>query len=171
MNDTDKLVPSADAVSVFLDGSRGSNLPRDFIRIADTEAWDGIHEMDIEALEFGPDHDGYWDTWDSVLYCATYTDCKGNKWTLHQDGDLFLICHDLMTDDEYIDLFGELPNGEMTSEEVQEDFKENILPMVLDTYDADDEIAINEAFNDYTDSLCQTGKITDWLYNNIEYEG
>jgi len=171
MKDTsNNPVPSTDAVSLFLAGERGINLPMDFMNSIFEENWKGIHEMHVEALKAGPGEAEYWDYWQDVLYNASYTDTKGNEWTLHQDGDLFLVCKDLMSDDDYMGLFGELPDGVMTEEEVQADFKENILPLIIEQYGEYDEIAIDTEFNDYTDSLCKDGQITDWLYNNITYE-
>ena len=41
-------------------------------------------------------------------------------------------------------------------------FKEHYLPHI----DPTDRIAQWEAFNNYTDSLCKDGLITDWQYSN-----
>lgn len=49
-------------------------------------------------------------------------------------------------------------------------FCDGVLPGVLEAYGADDEPAINEAFNDYTDSLCKDGDISDETYNNITFD-
>jgi hypothetical protein len=56
----------------------------------------------------GPDaNEGYWDAWDAVLGRASYTDSNGFVWTLHQDGDLWAVCPELMTEEEYEGYFGE----------------------------------------------------------------
>lgn len=56
-------------------------------------------------------------------------------------------------------------------EEIQEAiraiFNEDVAPHVIAKYSADDVIALNEAFNDWTDALCKDGQICDYLYNNI----
>jgi len=51
-------------------------------------------------------------------------------------------------------------------EDVQADFEENVLPYVVEKYGKDDEIAIREAWNDYTDGLCKDGEISEWAYEN-----
>lgn len=51
-------------------------------------------------------------------------------------------------------------------EDVKEDFEENILPYVVEQYGKDDVIAIREAWNDYTDSLCKDNEISEWAYEN-----
>lgn len=60
----------------------------------------------------------------------------------------------------------------VVEEEVQtvRDMWPNILQMVVDDYGWDDTIAINEAFNDWTDSLCQDGDISDYVLNNVTLE-
>ena len=58
----------------------------------------------------------------------------------------------------------------MTKKQVIESFKELILPFVIDLYEKDgitDKPARREAFNNYTDSLCKDGQITERLYNSI----
>lgn len=57
-------------------------------------------DEDWDACYCGPDSETYWESWDSVLANATYTDDEGNTWRLHQDGDLWCYCVDLMTNDE-----------------------------------------------------------------------
>ena len=52
---------------------------------------------------------------------------------------------------------------EMDSVEI--DFKAMFLECE-NPIDSDDEIAINEAFNNYTDSLCKDSEISDYHYNN-----
>ena len=69
--------------------------------------WDGVSDSDREILESGPDHEHYWDAWDAVLGAATYTDGNDNVWHLSQDGDLWAVCPDLMTDEEYYGYYGE----------------------------------------------------------------
>jgi hypothetical protein len=46
-------------------------------------------------------------------------------------------------------------------------FKEEIEPLVIERYGPDDEIALNEAFNDWTDGLCKDGEISDYAYHHI----
>lgn len=93
-------------IDLLLNDSRGVYIPRDFA--LNFINWDGIESEDIEILQAGPDDsDWYWETWNSVLCNASFTDEKGNVWRLHQDGDLFSYCEALMDDEEYYNLFGE----------------------------------------------------------------
>lgn len=93
-------------MQLLLSDNRGVNIPRDFaefnhntgpIRLFNIDEDDA----DLVILRSGPDHEHYWDAWDSVLGRAKYTDSKGNDWYLSQDGDLWMYCEALMTDEEY----------------------------------------------------------------------
>ena len=55
----------------------------------------------------------------------------------------------------------------MTESEVQIDFKEHIAPLVIAQYGEDDTVALDTAFNDWTDTLCKDESISEELYNNI----
>ena len=67
---------------------------------------DGVSAEDMEILKAGPDHEWYWEAWDSVLSNAHET-VNGKVWRLMQDGDLWAYCEELMTDEEYKNFFGE----------------------------------------------------------------
>ena len=57
----------------------------------------------------------------------------------------------------------------MTKKEVEEQFKEFILPAIKKQYEQDGErdmVARREAWNNYTDSLCKDGEITLSQYEN-----
>jgi hypothetical protein len=43
----------------------------------------------------------------------------------------------------------------------------SVLDMIVEQYSADDEDAINQGFNDWTDSLCKDGEISDYTYDNV----
>ena len=92
-------------INLLLDGNRGVFIPRYFadIVVNDTPRKWNIDEddVDLQILRTGPDHELYWDAWDSVMARAKFTDSKGNDWYLSQDGDLWLYCEQLMTDEEY----------------------------------------------------------------------
>lgn len=94
-----------DSINLILSDSRGIYIPRDFVtddfnEIASEhcDAW-GIKLEDRLILQ-NPDHDFYWDTWNEVCRYAKFIDSKGNVYTLHQDGDLWGICFERMTDEE-----------------------------------------------------------------------
>lgn len=61
---------------------------------------DAILSGDPESCE-------YWEAWDSILSNFTYTSEEGDTYTLYQDGDLWLVCEDRLTPEEYFNLFGE----------------------------------------------------------------
>lgn len=96
----------------LLSDARGIYIPRDFVngfaiecKEEDKEeaksgkAWQGITAENVINCQ---DHYGewYWEAWDSILNSAYWTDENGNKWELYQDGDLWAICYDLLTDEE-----------------------------------------------------------------------
>ena len=49
-----------------------------------------------------PENEWYWEAWHEVLDKAQYIDNQGNIYRLYQDGDLWLICYELMTNEEKI---------------------------------------------------------------------
>jgi hypothetical protein len=74
----------------YASDSRGIYIPLFFARTIVREAVTGIDEEDYDVLESGPEHDGYWEAWNSVLQSATMV-ASGVEYRLHQDGDLWLI--------------------------------------------------------------------------------
>ena len=57
----------------------------------------------------------------------------------------------------------------MTRDEAIEDFITTVLPAVVEEYEQGgiiDGPARREAWNNWTDSLCQDGLISDWQYDN-----
>ena len=87
-------------IQLLLSDSRGIYIPRDFIECFDLNQWN-IDSKYIERLS-SPDNDFYWDNWELVLNNAKHIDNGGNVWTLWQDGDLWAICPDLMTEEEML---------------------------------------------------------------------
>jgi len=88
-----------DNVEILLSDARGIYIPRDFVQGFDLTRWEGISESDIEILQ-NPDDEFYWEAWDSVLQNAKFTADDGRVFSLWQDGDLFAICYEEMTDEE-----------------------------------------------------------------------
>ena len=66
-------------------------------------------------------------------------------------------------------------NFEVSSSEceqrISERFDEEVLPLVIEQYGEDDQPAIDEAFNDWTDSLCKNKEICSYAYSVFEYVG
>ena len=88
-----------DNVEILLSDARGIYIPRDFIQGFDLTKWCGISESDVEILQ-DPENEFYWESWESVLNNAKFTADDGRVFSLWQDGDLFAICYEMMTDEE-----------------------------------------------------------------------
>tara|TARA_A100000172_G_C3039190_1_gene109748 strand:+ start:358 stop:687 length:330 start_codon:yes stop_codon:yes gene_type:complete len=103
------------AIEIIADGARGQYVPQHFAEAC--AHWDNFSDADRAILLAGPGQIGddpgfgYWDTWCIVLDNATYTD-GGHTWRLHpgESGDLFAVCDELMTDDKYLEFYGEERN-------------------------------------------------------------
>lgn len=90
---------------LLLSDVRGIYIPRDFAEGFDLNAW---HiDFDVSALS-DPEGEFYWDTWKRVVSSAFLFDAEGNRFTLWQDGDLWAICPELMTELEKFYFFGEV---------------------------------------------------------------
>lgn len=96
------------AIALLIDSNRGIYVPQTFgtnFSIAQTfrtnfyTSWEGITEDDRQTLQNGPDDEFYWEAWDQVLNNAKWT-CNGYTWRLHQDGDVWAVCYELMSDEE-----------------------------------------------------------------------
>ena len=95
-------------MELILSDRRGVYIPRDFAEIVRAgTCWSGYNDKDIEILLQGPDHEWYWEAWDSVLMSTRFTDSRDRTWHLSQDGDLWVFCEELMDDEEYYNFFGE----------------------------------------------------------------
>ena len=55
---------------------------------------------------------------------------------------------------------------EESIEYLRDRFERDIQPQVVEQYGADDVIALNEAFNNWTDMLCKDGEISETVYSN-----
>lgn len=87
-------------ISLLLSDSRGVYIPRDFVQNFDLEKWH-VKE-DYRDVLSSPDNEWYWDAWDEVMSIAYFLDDSGNKWQLWQDGDLWAVCYELLTDEERV---------------------------------------------------------------------
>ena len=75
---------------LFLDDHRGTAIPRDFATTVYRSTVSGVSDEEWAALE-DTECEWHWEAWDSVLGKAVITDSKGVKWSLYQDGALWLI--------------------------------------------------------------------------------
>lgn len=84
----------------------GLYIPQEFVNNINSDGRWG--EFDTPAIKEGaPYSDNYWEEWDEVLSYAKLT-IDGVEYTLHHDGDLFAVAIDKMTDEEKLNLFGEI---------------------------------------------------------------
>ena len=97
-----------EAVIYILSSARGIFIPRDFLTddlgsIAEDHctAW-GLTADNRDWWEdaVDPYSEHYWECWDWILANAKYTTSEGDIYRLHQDGDLWGICYEKMTDEE-----------------------------------------------------------------------
>jgi hypothetical protein len=94
-------------IILFADSSRGQYIPQFFAESIKREFVTGISDNDWADLDSGPECEWYWDTWDRVLNNAVVTDENGNEYTLHHDGDLWIVCAELCTFKELSNLYGD----------------------------------------------------------------
>jgi len=93
------------AIEILLSDARGVYIPQDFI--ADCgDTWEGIDPTDAACCEAGPDGEWYWEAWQNILDSAHIT-FGDDTYRLHQDGDVFAVCDELMTDEERANFFGD----------------------------------------------------------------
>ena len=93
-------------IALLLASNRGTYIPQHFAEGFDMAAW-RVSEDDAAILRAGHDADGYWETWDHVLDTAYFLADDGRRFTLWQDGDLWSVCADSLSNDEYRNFFGE----------------------------------------------------------------
>ena len=95
------------AVNLLLSDCRGIKIPQDFYNNFDLSKWHIKKSYFLNNLN-DCYSENYWNAWEEVLDNAYYLDDNGNKFVLYQDGDLFGICYEIMTDSERLEFFGEL---------------------------------------------------------------
>lgn len=97
-----------DAVIHILSDARGTNIPRDFLiddlgNIAEDHctAW-GLTSDNSDWWKDAadPSSEHYWESWEWILNNAKYTTPEGDIYRLYQDGDLWGICYEKMTEEE-----------------------------------------------------------------------
>lgn len=85
-------------LKLLISDSHGVYIPQHFVESFDKEQWH-INQDDVDDCA-DPSNQIYWDAWDDILNKAYYIDEKENKWVLYQDGDLWAICYNLLTEEE-----------------------------------------------------------------------
>jgi hypothetical protein len=92
-----KLTPN---VQLLLSDARGVYIPRDFVTGFDLSKFVGIPDWARTTCSGGPEEEGYWDAWSEILDGAVCVTPNGRRFTLWQDGDLWLICIEQMSSEE-----------------------------------------------------------------------
>ena len=92
-------------IECICDSDRGIYQGQSLAENLNLTEW-GIKQSDIDILLEGPDHEEYYDAWQDVIDNASKM-IDGKEWRLHQDGDTFAFCSEELTDEEYLNLFGE----------------------------------------------------------------
>ena len=89
------------AIELLLNDARGVYIPQNFVEGFKLESF-GLdpESWEVQTCLAGPDTEGYWDAWESILNRAEFRNEDGNVWELYQDGDLWAICTAMMTDEE-----------------------------------------------------------------------
>ena len=89
-------------IECIVDGAHGVYVPMVFAQTVNRALLSGVavETLDYLAKEGSVEDDGFWDAWDSVLNNARITH-NGKIYHLHQDGDLFAIDWDNLSDDEF----------------------------------------------------------------------
>jgi len=96
------------AVTLILSDARGIYIPRDFLCDDNNEiaaehcaAW-GLNDSNLEHWSDAadPKSEWYWEAWEWILNNAEYKDDAGNAYRLYQDGDLFGLCFERMSEEE-----------------------------------------------------------------------
>ena len=100
-----------ESIILFADSNRGQYIPQHFAESIDRSKVKYVSDDDWQILEAGPDHNDYWECWDDVTRDAEVID-GGYTYTIHNDGDLFLVSLNHISPQEYRDLFGDEPDRE-----------------------------------------------------------
>lgn len=102
-------------IMLLFEDSRGVYIPRDYAQEIYHKYFTGYMRKDVDELErIGntrnptiEDMELYHEIWDRVLQNAEHVDQDGHAWHLEQDMDVFLVCPELMTEQEKMDFYGE----------------------------------------------------------------
>ena len=87
-------------ISLLLTDANGVYIPQLFCQNFDLAQWGLDSERwDVQCCLLGPYEPEYWEAWDSILNRAEFT-CDGHTYFLMQDGDLWAVCDELLTDEE-----------------------------------------------------------------------
>lgn len=96
-------------VELLCDSHHGIYIPSIMIQRLVDNGWKNIPDNAVEVLS-SPDNEFYWETWEEILQNAEWHDNSTDQvFKLHHDGDLFAVCAESCTPQEYHNIFGEYP--------------------------------------------------------------
>jgi hypothetical protein len=94
------------AMELLVDGHHGVYVPQVFAETVNLQQFSGIRDEDLQTVLTGPDANAYYDAWANILDSAELIDHQGHRWLLHQDGDIWMYCPELMSELERETFFG-----------------------------------------------------------------
>ena len=88
-----------ETMKLLLDGCNGVHIPRYF---SQTQYMTDFYLDRVPTVSFmqamnelsDPNNEFYWEVWDEILSKGYWVDSDGNRWTLWQDGDLWMVRDD-----------------------------------------------------------------------------
>ena len=134
---------------LFASDAMGIYIPQHFAESHSSDYWQGMSSEDLAILLDGPDHEFYWDAWDSILNNAETIDGG----ILHQDGDLWVVWPQ-----PAIDAVNTLCEDQLEYEESHEDAGDNYAHMVSESWCVEQE---NRLLEQLTGPERYTGKDFD----------
>ena len=72
---------------------------------------------------------------------------------------------------EMVEMYADEMGYISSEQQLSDEFDEMVLPAIIVQYSADDQPAIDEGFNNWSDSLCKDGEIHPEQYNQYCYIG
>lgn len=88
------------AIEILVSSNHGVFIPQIFINDFNLSKFNIVlSDYDKKVLQ-DASHEWYWEIWQTIENNALYIDSDKNEYTLMLDGDLFMICYELMTDED-----------------------------------------------------------------------
>ena len=98
-------VTQMETIILFASDAHGIYIPQYFAEAIKREFVQGVTDDQWADLGQGPECEHYWDTWETVLNNASVSK-DGQTYSLHQDGDLWLIDYDNASEEGLNNFFG-----------------------------------------------------------------
>jgi len=108
------MLTKSNPFELMVSDRHGQYVPQVFAEIARRDLFgETISAEDWAILETGPEHEHYWDAWDSVLISAETADGV----SLYQDGDLWAVNWSLIGDPDDLGEIGEMALAKLRESE------------------------------------------------------